>query len=78
MNLIKRWRDIISQMGTRREKLVYKRRLALRSLKWYIGTGVYSQNLCVMDRNFKKGHFMQIVDRTVSALIAFQIKLKCM
>jgi hypothetical protein len=70
INLIKRWRDTISQMGTSRKKFVYKRSLALRPLKWYIGTGVYSHNLCVMDRNFKKGYFMQIIDRTVSALLA--------
>jgi hypothetical protein len=69
IEVIKGWRDSRSWVGTR-NKLVYKRSLALRPLRWFIGTGMQSHNLGVIDRGLKKKYFMAIMDKTITALLA--------
>jgi hypothetical protein len=69
IEVIKGWRDNRSWVGTR-NRLAYKRSLALRPLRWFIGTGMQSHNLGVIDRGLKKKYFMAITDKTITALLA--------
>jgi hypothetical protein len=64
---IKRWRDTNGLFKGR--KYLQKRSLALKPIKWHVGTGLFSHNLCVMDRQLKKKYFLQILDRTITALL---------
>jgi hypothetical protein len=64
---IRRWR--VTNGLIKGRKYLHKRSLALKPIKWHVGTGLFSHNLCVMDRQLKKKYFLQILDRTITALL---------
>jgi hypothetical protein len=62
-----------ARLLTSNKKDVYKRTLALKPLNWFLGTGLCTHNLCVIDREFKMNYFFKILDLTITLLLAVPI-----